>query len=200
MKSLFIFSALLALLPPCYATEENGVVYQPINSGVEITFTSDGSDWLKIQSIGEADMNIGDRTDERQATKKATLRAKADLAKFMNERITSEETSEEITKLTQTASTDGNTISKESNRRIVDSTIERIVSQSSAILKGVMPLETRIDNNKGCVRVVVGISRKSINTANSLRNELQKEYPANRTTESKQDGVVIRRSTNYDNY
>jgi len=186
-----------------YAEEENGVKYQPMNSGVEIIFTEDGSGWLKMQAIGVADLNFGDTTDIRQATQKAVLRAKADLSKYLSgEKITSEETSEEITKLCQTATPDGQNINKESTRKIVDTTVQKIVNQTKAILKGVLLLETDVNREQKQVRVTVGVSRKSIAVANSLKKAMESnsstvQQPPNTNTE---DENVTRRSKNYNNY
>lgn len=202
MKYTFWLTILITLIVNCpsYAEEPASVKYQPMSSGVEIIFTADGSDWLKIQSIGEADLNIGDSTDKRNAEKIAIMRAKADLSKFMSERIRSEETSEEIIKLCQTASSDGQNINKESTRKMVHTTIERISIESDAILKGVLPLETTINDKKKLIRVVIGVSRKTISMANSLNKSFNSNSSSVGSTEKREEGVVTKRSNNYNDY
>lgn len=202
MKIFFYITIFVSLISnyPSYAEDSGAVKYQPMSSGVEIIFTADGSDWLEIRSIGEADLNIGDSTDKRNAATIAEMRAKADLSKFMSERIRSEETSEEIIKLCQTASSDGQNVNKESTRKMVHTTIEKISIESDAILKGVLPLETRIDNNKKLVRVIIGFNRNTIATANSANKSFDSNSSSTGTTEKREEGVVIKRSRNYNNY
>lgn len=178
------------------SVDSNGVSYKPINSGVEIIFKADGSDWEKIQAIGEADLTFGDTTDIRQATKKATLRAKAELAKFMKENLTTEEVSEEITKIIQNISVTLS-ISGSKARNIIDTTIERISSQSDFILKGVLVIENEVNMQQKRVRVVVGVSRKTQRTADSLKTAF-KENVSN--SKAAADSGETRRSVNYDNY
>jgi hypothetical protein len=177
-------------------SDSNAVSYKPINCGVEIIFKKDGSDWEKIQAIGEADLTFGDTTDVRQATKKATLRAKAELAKFMKENLTTEEVSEEITKIVQNISVT-QSISGSKARNIIDTTIERISSQSDFILKGVLVLENEVNMQEKRVRVVVGVSRKTQRTADSLKTAFEENVSNSKTAT---DSGATRRSVNYDNY
>ncbi len=179
--------------------DSNGVSYKPINSGVEIIFKEDGSDWEKIQAIGEADLTFGDATDIRQATKKATLRAKAELAKFMKEKMTTEEVSEEITKVIENI-TVSQSMSGSKARNIVDMTIERISSQSEFIVKGVLTLENEVKDKH--VRVVVGVSRKTQWIADSLKTSFETNAVSEQSGDKKaaaSDGET-RKSINYDNY
>ena len=78
-------------------------------------------------------------------------------------------------------------------RNIIDTTIERISSQSDFILKGVLVLEHEVQGKH--VRVVVGVSRKTQRTADSLKtsseeNAVSEQHPSGNTS----------RSINYDNY
>lgn len=202
MKSVFLVFALCVIAANWAAASEESISYKPMNSGVEIIFNADGSDWQQIKAFGEADLNFGDSTDVRQARKKAVLRAKADLSKFMNEKITTEETSEEITKLCLTANTSNNSSAgEEGTRKIVDTTIEKIVNQSSAILKGVLELESDENVAKKYVRVVIGVSRKSIGIADSVG----KSFKGQSTSISTGNGFSeaeskVRRSKNYDSF
>lgn len=177
-------------------SDSNAVICKPINSGVEIIFKNDGSDWEKIQAVGEADLTFGDATDVRQATKKATLRAKAELAKFMKENLTTEEVSEEITKIVQNISVT-QSISGSKARNIIDTTIERIRSQSDFILKGVLVIENEVNMQKKRVRVVVGVSRKTQRTADSLKTAFEENVSNSKAAANSGE---TRKSINYDNY
>ncbi len=201
MKVYFFLSVFLLAAFACGAADEETIVYQPMNSGVEIIFNADGSDWQKMKAIGLADLKFGDRTDVRQATKKAVLRAKADLTKFMKEKITSKETSEEITKLSMTAKSDGKNLSEDRTRKIVDTTIEKIVNDADAILKGIIVLESNVNKDDKYVRVVIGVSRKTIAVADSLKaNFSGNTMPSGPAHVETGSGNTVRRSSNYDNF
>ncbi|MGH8490159.1 MAG: hypothetical protein ACREXS_15145 [Gammaproteobacteria bacterium] len=136
-------------------------------AGVSIELSPDGREWLRIRSIGESYLGIADRRDVLMALRKATLQAKAEIARFLNERVVTEETLEEITKTN--IERDGQ------NMYIKPSAVETlgltIRASAEAILKGVMVLEQKIDIDSRLVRVTVGVSRDSIQRADSIRRE-----------------------------
>lgn len=136
-------------------------------AGVSIELSPDGQEWLRIRSIGESYLGIADRRDVQMALHKATLKAKAEIARFLNERIATEETLEEITKTL--IERDGQNI------RINPSAVETlgvtIRNSAEAILKGVMILEQNIDIDNRLVRVTVGVSHNSMQQADSIRRE-----------------------------
>ncbi len=132
--------------------------------GVSIELSPDGQEWLRIRSIGESYLGIADRRDVQMALRKATLQAKAEIARFLTERLVTEETLEESTKTL--IERDGQ------NMRINPSAMETlgltIRNTAEAILKGVMVLEQNIDIANRLVRVTVGVSRDSMHSADSI--------------------------------
>jgi hypothetical protein len=87
--------------------------------------------------LTKSELDFGDNQDERQALQTATIRAKASIAKFMNETIKSTETREEIRKTVSNATTDGN---KTTTRDTVTTQIEMLENKSEALLRGVVTL------------------------------------------------------------
>ena len=56
----------------------------------------DNGNFARLRAGSEMDLDIGDRKDIRISTKKAELEAKAKIAKFLSERVNSDEVVEQI--------------------------------------------------------------------------------------------------------
>ena len=193
--------------PSSKATQtEAHIVYQEPTTGVEIEFASDGKNWNRIRANGESELLFGDRKDIRKATSKATLRAKASIAKFLKEKITTTETLEEITKTISSSINDGGAVTIGAERKTVETVIESISNSSEAILKGILVLEQQVNQKDKYVKVQVGISRKTMKTADSLSNDMNRDM--SQPNEAKGTTVQqynkgeneIRRSKNYNNF
>ncbi len=193
--------------PSSQATQaEASIVYQEPTTGVEIEFASDGKNWNRIRANGESELLFGDRKDIRKATSKATLRAKANIAKFLKEKLTTTETLEEITKTISGSINDGGAVMTGAERKTVETVIESISNSSEAILKGVLVLEQQVNQKDKYVKVQVGISRKTMKTADSLSNDMNRDMSqpneAKGTTVQQYNNGEneIRRSKNYNNF
>ena len=124
--------------------------------GVSIEVLSDGG-W-RIYGKGTGTYDLNDADEIRQGTKDAELRAKAAISKFLSEKIQSEEAvinlSLKVKNLNSGVGPKG-----ESNIQVsktdAQTRIEVIRSQSSAILAGVITLETK-------KTPILGVSAKSI--------------------------------------
>lgn len=186
------------------AHDESVIVYQEPTTGVEIIFASDGKNWEKIIASGESELLFGDRKDVRKATSKATLRAKANIAKFMKEKLSTTETLEEITKtISNSSSKGGEATTTGSERKTVETVIESIRNSSEAILKGILILEQQINQKEKVVKIKVGVSRKTMKAADSLSSEMNKDLskPQAEALQKYNDGEnEIRRSKNYNNF
>ena len=186
--------------------KEASIVYQEPTTGIEIVFTPDGTNWEKIIANGESELLFGDRKDVRKATSKAILRAKANIAKFMQEKLTTTETLEEITKTIANSINSNGTVSTAAERKTVETVIESISNSSEAILKGIIVLEQQINQEDKYVKIQVGVSRKTMKAADSLshdmnRNMSQPKETKNSTVQQYNDGKnEIRRSKNYNNF
>jgi hypothetical protein len=181
------------------------VQYQEPTTGVEIIFAPNSSDWDKIMASGESELAFGDRKDVRQATSKAMMRAKAEIAKFLKEKLNTSETIEEITKTLSDAQSNGEQRSMSVNRKTVETMTSKISNSADAILKGVVVLEQNVNQREKYVSVKVGMSRKTMKTADSMSNAInsnlarpQNNYQPIQQYNNGQN--EIRRSRNYDNF
>lgn len=176
--------------------------FQEPTTGVEIIWSQDGQNWEKIIARGEADLRFGDRKDVRQSTQKALMRAKASIAKFLNEKLKSSETMDEMTK----TMTEINDMTSSASRKSVEVLIEKISNSAKEILKGVLVLEQNINQKEKYVVVTAGMSRKTMRTADSMKNTIRQDLSRPKQTQQRQYSQYnngsneIRRSKNYDNF
>ncbi len=181
-KTVQILSLSLSLLLPyAYAQEITIIdeVVEPVEtdilytspSGVEVNLNPDGS-IRSIMATGEAELIIGDRKDIRQALQKAEMRAKASIAKFLSESISSSQTLDEITQTITTADSDGDYVA---TRDTIEKTTESIRNNASEILKGVAVLLQDIDNENKFVLVTVGINEKTLQAADHIKNKIAED-------------------------
>ena len=188
-------------------TQASQPQYSDPTTGVEIIFAKDGSTWDKIIANGESELIFGDRKDIRQATRKAILRAKKEISSFFEEKLTSKDTIDEITKTLSNAKKESNKLSINNERKSVETVIAKIVNSSKAILKGIIVLEQNVNQQEKYVSVKVGMSRKTIQTADKMSSLTQKnlETPKNTNHEhiAQQKNNTqneIRRSRNYNDF
>ena len=186
-------------------------VYQD-PTGVQVKFHEDGS-MRAIISSAESELMFGDRKDIRQAIKKATMRAKAEIAKFMKESITSNDVMDELTNIASKANSKGDT---ESTREVIEAQRENIQNSASAILSGIVTLSQDINKDEKYVTVVLGVKEQTINAASKISNKIGagikqgQEYKSNSPTSSlgsgnsgnrsDSGGREIRKSKMYDNF
>jgi len=181
------------------------IKYQEPTTGVEIIFSKDAKSWDKIMANGESELMIGDSRDIRQATSKAIIRAKAEIAKFLKEKVKTSETIEEITKTLSTAKSGKNTSSLKAERKTVETLVTNISNSADAILKGVIVLEQEINRKEKFIHIKVGMSRKTMKTADNMSNAIkqdlskQEENNNGQIQNNNQDNE-IRRSKNYNNF
>ncbi|MDO9204651.1 hypothetical protein [Methylotenera sp.] len=184
------------------AADDKFVVYEDI-TGVTLEMADDASSWLKIRSVGEAALRFGDRQDVILSTKKATLSAKAEIVKFLNERVSTQDSISDITKVL--AEKNGSD-AESATRKSVETMSTEIHNSADQILKGVLTLEQKVDTKNGVVKVTVGISRKSMGAADSIKAHIKSDMSnatsANNSSasESVQVGDEIKRSKNYNNF
>lgn len=197
-KFLFTLSTItMAFSSLAFATETVDSV-----TGVTYEVNEDG-EFARIRSVGEAELEFGDRKDIRIATQKAQMRAKANIAKFLNERVKSEEVMNEV--INSMTNTNGQT--KESMRETVETYTESISNSAEALLKGVITTKTDINKDEKYVQVEMGLSPKTMNAADTLNKALKTDSTeaTNETKGSTQmiesgSGREIKKSKNYDNF
>lgn len=161
----------------------------------------DNGNFARLRAGSEMDLDIGDRKDIRISTKKAELEAKAKIAKFLSERVNSDEVVEQIeNKLTETQ---GN--QKTVNRKNIENVTTTMHNSAESILRGV--IVTKVDVNKGekYVFVEVGYSNKTQRIADGINNNLNNGIGNTQTingssTIDNGTGRDVKKIKNYDNF
>ena len=132
--------------------------------GVAIRLLPDGGFMVFSQATGTYD-DGDDPDDILDAQKEATAKAKANLAKFMKESISSDSGMESASKkVKQIASTNGNETSSIDSARVKKS-FEKMRSHADALLRGVVVLSSAKVPGKGSagvVRMQLGVSSKTL--------------------------------------
>ena len=132
-KSISILSISLLLNSIySYAKDEQTIIYEDV-TGVTLEMSEDASTWIKIRSVGESAFRFGDRQDVILSTKKATLAAKAEIAKFLNERVSTQDSVSDITKV---LSEKNGGQSEIATRKSVETLTTEINNSAEEILKG----------------------------------------------------------------
>lgn len=166
-------------------------------SGVNYEIDSAGN-FARLRSSSEIDLDIGDRKDIRLAIQKAQIKAKANIAKFLNERITTDEIIEQIeNKITET-----NGKNKQVNRKTIENYTEKIQNSAETILKGVIVTKTDINKDEKYVFVEVGYSPKTQQIADGISNNLESDLSHGSGSENIEEGKgrEIKKIKNYDSF
>ena len=137
--------------------------------GVAIAIKADGT--FQIFARGSGDCQFNNSKAKRIARNNATMRAKANLSKFLKEKVSSKESLDDVAKNTLVLGSDGNAQTQQANMESVETTSEAIRNESEAILTGVITLKEQYvpsGNIGGEVQVTVGISSKTLAAAKKL--------------------------------
>lgn len=168
-------------------------------TGVKYEVDEQGK-FARIRSVAEADLEFGDRKDVRTATQKAQMRAKANIAKFLSERVSSEEVMNEIEK--SMTNTDGT--SKQAMRETISEYTETIRNSAEALLKGVIVTKSDVNKDEKYVQVEVGLSPKTMNAADTLNKGLSTDSTqaegAGKQTIDSGSGREVKKIKNYDSF
>ena len=124
-----------------------------------------------IKACGEK--NVRGKVNKRKiraAKKVAIMRAKAKIAKFMNEEIASEDTYNKIKNSLSTELEEEETFSMEE----VETQTESIKNSAKALLKGVKVIEEI--PYEDYIEVWVGINLKTMKAADSLKYNIEKDH------------------------
>lgn len=152
------------------ATADSGPVEEDLKGpdGCSVQL-GDPANW-KLVCLGTAAYDFNDADEIKDATREATLDAKAALARFLKEKLTTEESIEKVvTKQANQASGQGRSVSKNSMKTQVTT----IKSSADAILRGVIVLESEQiwQGSVGTVRVKIGQSQKTMAVAGQFAAE-----------------------------
>lgn len=152
--------------------------------GVAITIKPDGTFQIFARGTGTYDFN--DPDDIKDARRDGTMRAKANLSKFLKEKVSSNEGLDEVSKKSKSMTSDGQVQTVAVSKESVKTATESIRNESEAILTGVITLKDQKvpRGNGGEIQVTVGISSKTLKAAQmaaqGVNQSLQnREPPAN---------------------
>ena len=129
--------------------------------GVAITIKPDGT--FQIFSRGSAVYDFNNPRAIQTARKNATMRAKANLAKFLKEKVSTKEGLDSVTKNATAMSSDGAAQTSSASMESVEVATESIRNSAEAILTGVITLKDQQvpSGNGGEVQVTIGMSSKT---------------------------------------
>ena len=140
--------------------------------GAAIKLFPDGA--YQITAVGTGVYDFNDPDDIKDARKEAEMRAKAAIAKFLKEDISTSEGMEEASKKVKSVSSDGQTQKSSVSKTTVKTAMESIKNSASALLTGVVILQdAKIPSgNGGTYKVMVGVSSKTTAAANTAANDI----------------------------
>jgi hypothetical protein len=138
--------------------------------GVALELLPAGGWRLYGRGSGTYDFNEADEI--RGATQDATLRAKAAIAKFLKERISSTEVMNNISiKLKYLSAKSGEGQSAEISKTDVQTRVESVVAHADEILRGLVVIDSKKKpmGNGGTITVTVGVSSKTEAVSDAIR-------------------------------
>ena len=152
--------------------------------GVTMRLTPDGG--FQIFAVGTGTYDFDDVDDVMDAQNEATLKAKANLAKFMNESLSTDEKIESMSKKVKSIASQNGETSASVNKTSAKTALTSIRNSSSALLKGVIVLSSSKVPGKGTsgtYRVMVGVSSKTLAAVGKLVNGIAEAgTPASETS------------------
>ena len=189
MKALLFTSALLlgVAVSPAAAQELAAVAAQPAvladartsPDGCAVRVLPDGGFMVFATGSGTYDFDDGD--DIAKARQAAQLAAKANLTKFMKESIATESSMAESSKMVKSLSAKDGEQTSSVDKDMARKTLQTIKSSADALLQGVVTLsEAKVPGagTGGEIRVVCGVSSKTIEALNRLRTATGQAAPA----------------------
>ena len=170
MKSKIGFFGASLLLVSCAFAAGQDIKDAP--DGAAIKLFPDGA--YQITAVGTGAYDFNDPDDIKDARKEAEMRAKAAIAKFLKEDISSQEGMDEASKKVKNVSSDGTTQSTSVSKTTVNTAMESIRNSASALLTGVVVLQdAKVPNegkDGGTYKVMVGVSSKTVAAAGKAAN------------------------------
>ena len=184
MKNVLIIIAIALFVAGCSSIKPIAKtapeVHQETIGSVHITFDDTGN-WIKLVSNGVAPTYNHSAQAISEASKIASMRAKQNIAEFMNNDVRSDKNVEVVAKSVKHTSSGSDKSARENNTldspadsektndeiRILTSAVERIRDSSNAILRGVQTTNQTVTDDQ--VEVEVSVSRQSIAASQNLR-------------------------------
>lgn len=200
----------LLLMPLAHA--ETATAISPDNQasvrddglGVELRFDAEGQ-LLSVKSTYLHPVEFPDRRGINKAYIIAEEKAKANIARYMSQVVTSsryvDEIDDSLSEASRSRGEGGESWSKTNTRKVIETLREVTGSSSSAILSGVRILERSYDEKDEEVTVVVGINQQSMSGAQQLgtqQDEVHKGTGSSQTFPS--TGSESQRAKDFDQF
>ena len=175
MKKILSIAVIALAVSACSTTKladvdpvsRDAVKYTQDFGKVEVTFNNDT--WTEIKSTATAAIPINDDAGLEQAMNIATMRAKRNIVEFMNTDLKNNKTVDVITNSLAKEVSDNDQKSKERAANIATKVTEKMVEESSGIIRGSYVKERKVSSDTRVVSVVVQVDKRSISAANQLR-------------------------------
>jgi hypothetical protein len=131
---------------------------------------SETDNW-KIIALGTGTYDFNDAEERKDALEEAVLTAKAALAKFAKERLSSQSQIDILAERESKKSRNGDAKEKSNTEHRIKTNLSSIHNSADDILSGVLTLETtaKWDGDSGEMRVKIGQSAKSLAAAEKFR-------------------------------
>lgn len=150
--------------PQLQVNAANAIVQQELDQpdGVAITLKPDGSFQIFARGTGTYDFNDAD--DIKDARRDGTLRAKANLSKFLKEKVASQDALDEVSRKSKSMTSDGQVQTVAVSKESLKVATESIQNESDAILTGVITLkDQKVPRGSGGeIQVTIGVSSKTL--------------------------------------
>lgn len=177
----------------------------PGPEGVSIEVSDDAPHhFIRLLAIGESDLLIGDRKDVQRATKIATMKAKAAIARYLDEEIKTEEVVEQISETARQSYGKTAIVSRHDTEKL----LETIRNSSAEFLNGIIVLEQNVDQAAKRVIVTVGTDHNAQRTAYLVKEAFNRNSGYRSLLSPLDDEEIqsapmtqeIRRSKHYDEF
>ena len=142
------------------------------NGGVDsVNIDENGN--IKLKATAEDVMKIADVRDKQACLKKAELKAKADIAKFFKEQVTSKEIIDELSQQLEKAKNEGGNGLESISRDVVINEVTQIQNNAEAALRGVVVIEKIASVETKECSVTVGFNSKTLKVAEGATRAIQ---------------------------
>ncbi|PSM51439.1 hypothetical protein CBLAS_1391 [Campylobacter blaseri] len=164
------------------------------NAGID-SVGIDESGNIKLKATSEDVMKIGDVRDKQACLKRAELKAKADIAKFFKEQITSKDVIDELSQQTENAKIEAGAESETINRDVIVNETTQIQNNAEAALRGVVVIEKIASVETKECSVTVGFNSKTLKVAEAATRAMQKSMSGD-TEVINSNGISVIKSNN----
>lgn len=158
----------------------------PLTDGLTVEYLNNGT---KIVATSSVSVSFDDVDSVRDAKDEATMLAKAQIAKFLDEDIQSDESVNKVINETKATSDSGKTVTREE----MITRIKSLRNSASTLLRGAVVLGDCYTKGSE-VRVTVGIKPETISSAGNLDRNIQQSMQGS-TSGTAQGGNAAYSST-----